>query len=392
MAAVMRPAVVSPAAGLLLLRITARRPASWLAAAMACGAAWASQPVEAVAVAALAMLAATGDLRVAGMPPSLGAWVIARMAWPLTGLASGVAIRLITAPLAGTTTMPIARAAGVAVLLTAVTVWAVRRQSEVATADAVSLAMLTATAAVLVGLAAGSWLVAVVGWAAMTAVASWLVHRFGRCTNGPLPRGGGNLVAGLMFPTPLREALGRLAMATMLAAMVGWLLLDPARAGWAAALAAASMICLALPLVVFQNGCGDAAVSPWALLLRSTPGRRFGLSDKSPELAVETVVRHAAVLGWPSLVAAAVAAGSPAGPWPAILVAAVIAATGGAILGVGLVSRCLRLSHETFFATALALMAAPLILFPAALRDDVAASRPNLPDLRHHEDSPRASA
>ncbi|MDA1038825.1 MAG: hypothetical protein O3A37_00850 [Planctomycetota bacterium] len=391
MVALTQPAVVWRVAGPLLLRIAARRPSSWLAAGMACGAAWAPQPLGAVAVASLALLAATGDLPPSGMPPSLGGWIIARMALPLAGLAGGVAIRLITAPLAATTTIPIARAAGVAVLLTAVTVWAVRRRSEVATADAVSLAMLTATAAALGGLAAGSLLVAVVSWAAMAAVASWLVHWLGRRTAGPLPRGGGDLVAGLMFPTPLRRVLGRLAMAAMLAAMVGWVLLNPARAGWAAALAAALMICLALPLVVFQNGSGEDAVSPWAALLRSAPGRRFGLSEKPPALAVETVVRHAAVLGWPSLVAAAVAAGSPVGPWPAILVVAVIAATGGAILGVGLVCRGLGLSRETTFATALALMAGMVLLLPVALGDDVAASRPNLPDFSSCGDAPRAS-
>lgn len=386
-----QPAVAWPAAGPLLLRIAARRSASWLAAGMACAAAWASQSEGAVAVAALAMLAAMGDLPPASVPPVVGGWIAARMAWPLAGLAGGVAMRLITASLPTRAMIEIAITAGVAVLLTAVTAWAVRRRSEVATADAVSLAMFTATAAALAGSAAGSCVVTALSWVAMSAGGSWLAHRFCQPAAGPLPRGGGDLVAGLMFQSPLRRGLGRLAMITMLLAMVGWLLLDPARAGWAAALAAALMICLALPLVVLQNGSGEDGLSPWATLLRSTPGERLGLRDTATQLAVETVARHAAVLGWPSLVAAAVTAGSPGGPWPAILVATVIVASGGAILGIGLACRGLGLARETAFALALALVAGVVLVLPAAIEDDVAASSPNLPDFSGCRETPWAS-
>lgn len=391
MAAAAPTAVGWFAAWPLLLRIAARRPASWLAVGMACGAAWAPQPVVAVAVAAMAMLAAMGDLPPASAPPAVGGWIAARLVWPLAGLAAGAAIRLMTAPWAALAMIDIAIAAGVAVLLTAATVWAVRQRGEVATVDCVSLAMLTATAAALAGLAAGSWVVAAVSWVAMAAGGSWLPHRFSQPSTGPLPRGGGDLVAGLMFQSPLRRGLGRLAMMTMLLAMVGWLLLDPARAGWAAALAAALMFCLAVPLVVFQNGSGEDAATPWAALLRSTPGGRLGLHDTASQLAVETVVRHAAVLGWPSLVAAVVTAGSPGGPWPAILVAAVIVATGGVVLGVGIVCRGLGLARETAFALALALVAGVILLLPAALEDDVAAFRPNLPDFSDCRKTPWAS-
>ena len=391
MAATAQPAVAWSAAGPVLLRIAARRPASWLAAAMACGAAWAPQPVVAVAVAALAMLAAMGDLPPVSVPPAVGGWIATRLVWPLAGLAAGATIRLMTAPWAALAVIDIAIAAGVAVLFTTVTVWAVRKGSEVATIDAASLAMLTAAAAVWAGMAAGSWLVAVVSWTGLAVGAAWLGHRFGQPTAGPLPRGGGDLVAGLMFQSPLRRALGRLAMITMLLAMVGWLLLDPARAGWAAALAATLMICLALPLTVFRTGSGDDELSAWAALLRTVPGQGLGLRDTTTQLAVETVVRHAAVLGWPSLVAAAVAAGSPAGPGPAILVVAAIVATGGALLGVGLVCRGLGLARETAFAVSLAVVAGVLLLLPAALEDDVAASRPNLPDFSDCRKTPWAS-
>jgi hypothetical protein len=380
MATAAQTAVGWSAAGPLLLRIAARRPASWLAAGMACGAAWAPQPLVAVGVAALAMLAALGDLPPASGPPAVGGWIAARMVWPLAGLAAGAATRLIAAPLPAVSTIEIVVAAGVAVLLTAVTIWAVRQRSESATVDCVSLAMLMAAAAVLAGVVAGSWVVAAIIWVALAAGVAWLGNRFSQHAAGPLPRGGGDLVAGLMFQSPLRRGLGRLAMVAMLLAMVGWLLLDPARAGWAAALAAALMICLALPLVVFQDGSGEEAASPWATLLRSTPGGRLGLRDTATQLAVETVARHAAVLGWPSLVAAAVTAGLPGGPWPAILVATVILAAGGAMLGVGLVCRGLGLARETALALALAIVAGVLPVLPAARKDDVAASRPNLPD------------
>ncbi len=347
---------------------------------MACGAAWAQQPVVGVGMAALAMLTALGDLPPAPVQPAVGGWIVVRMVWPLAGLAAGAATRLMTAPLAALAMIDIAIAAGVAVLLTATTVWAVRQWGEVATVDCVSLAMLTATAAALAGLAAGSWVVAAVSWVAMAAGVAWLGNHFSQHAAGPLPRGGGELVAGLMFQSPLRRGLGRLAMIMMLLVMVGWLLLDPARAGWAAALAAVLMICLALPLVVFQDGIGERAASPWETLLRSTPGGRLGLHDTASQLVVETVVRHATVLGWPSLVAAVVTSGSPEGPWPAILVAVVIVSTGGAILGVGLVCRGLGLARETAFALALALLAGVVLVLPAALEDDVVASRPNLPD------------
>ena len=276
MAATAQPAVAWFAAWPLLLRIAARRPASWLAEGMACGAAWAPQPVVAVAVAAMAMLAATGDLPPASVPPAVGSWIAARMVWPLAGLAGGVAMRLITAPLPTRATIEIAVAAGMAVLLTAVTAWAVRRRSGIASVDAVSLAMFTAAAAVLAGVVAGSWVVAALIWVALAAGVAWPGNRFSQHAAGPLPRGGGDLVAGLMFQSPLRRGLGRLAIVAMLLAIVGWLLLDPARAGWAAALAAALMICLALPLVVFQDGSGERAASPWATLLRSTPGGGSG--------------------------------------------------------------------------------------------------------------------
>lgn len=369
-----------PAVGALMLRIAARRPASWLAAGMACGAAWAFGPFEAMAVAALAMQAAAGDLPPAGVPPAPAAWIASRIAWPLAGLVGGVGLRLIADPLAAFVMLPAAGAAGLAMLATAVAAWAVRQRGEVTAADAVSLAMLTATASLTGGIAADSWLVAIVLWAVLGAIAAWLVHRIEQFSAAPLPRSGGDLVAGLMFQTPLRRVLGRAAMVTMLAAMVGWLLLDPDQASRAAALAATLVICLALPLVAFQDGSGDAAACSWAALLASTPVRQLAMRDTSTQLAAETVVRHAAILGWPSLVAAAVAAGSPAGPWPAILVVAVIAAAGGTVLAVTLICRRLGLARETIFAVAAAIVAGFLLLPPGACGDDVAAFRPKLPD------------
>lgn len=373
------------AAGPLFLRIAARRPASWLAAALASAAVWAVEPVEAMAVAALATLAAVGHLPAPGLPRSLGGWLAARLVWPVLGVATGGAVRLVGADSAPAAT--IVAAAGTALLLTAITLWAVRRAgaapaSGVTAADAMSLAMVTSAAAVMIGSAADSWLLATASWAALAVVGPCLVRWLHDAADAPLPRSASDMVAGPLSRTPIRRFLGRTAMVTMLLAMVGWLLLDPAQSDWAAVLAAVWMIGLTAPLALLQAGSADGRGSPWGALWRSAAGQRPGgsLLRGGPPMAVDTVARHAAVLGWPSLVAAAVALGSPAGPWPALVVAVVILTTAGGILLVGLLCEKLSLSGETALATVLAVVAGALVFLPMALRSDIAAFRLNLPN------------
>lgn len=371
MVAVVTPLLPWLVAWPLSVRIAARRPASWLAAGIACGTAWAAGPLEAMAVAALATVAATGEMPPSGIARLLGGWLAGRLVWPLAGLATATALQ----PPSG------GGAACFAVLMMAVALWAVRRAGAT-TADTMSLSMLTATAALVVGGVVGTWLGTAMSWAALATLGPWLVQWVERRADGSLPRGGGEMVTGLMLQTPLRRILGRTAMATMLLAMVGWLLLDPTQAGWAAALGAVWMLCLVFPITCFAGGIEIRAGSPWAALLQSTPGLRHGraLFGGSLGMLVETVIRHAVVLGWPSLVAAAVALGSPTGPWPALVVAVAILATAGAMLLVTLACHALGISNETAFAAVLALVAAALLLHPMVRHNDVAAFRLDLPD------------
>lgn len=381
MAAVAKPALLWPAIWPLSVRIAARRPASWLAAGIACGAAGASHPVAAMAVAAIAVFAAVGEMPPAVGPRLLSGWLAARLAWPLLGLATGFAVTMNgSVGAAPGRAAAVLLAACVASLLTVFMLWAGRRASMTG-ADTISLAMLTATAAVMAGGLVDAWPVAAVTWILLASLAFWFARWFHGRVDAPLPRSGSDMVAGLISQTPLRRFLGRTAMATMLLAMVGWLLLDPTQARWAAALGVAWMICLALPTVTLQDRSMDGETA-WALLLQSTPARRAGLNllGSGPRMSFESVVRHAAVLGWPSLVAAVVAAGSPTGPWPAVIVGAVIMAIAGVVILVRLACQALGAARDTAFATVLALVAGALLILPTGDPSDVAAFRLDLPD------------
>jgi hypothetical protein len=360
------------AAGPLLLRMAARRPASWMAAGLAYAAVSAGQPLVTMAVAALATLAAAGDFSPPGMSRCDAGWFAARLVWPLAGMTIGlVATPTVAAPALS------------ALVLTAVSLWTVRQAGAAATidltpADTVSLGMVTAAAAVSVGSMTDSWLLAAATWGVLLPVGPCVVWWLHDAADAPLPRATSDLVPSLLSRVPIRRFLGRAAMVTMLAAMVGWLLLDPTQAGWAAALAVASMLSLAGPVAAFQDGTKAAAGSPWDMVWRSTPGGR--LLGGGGSLAVETVIRHVAILGWPSLVAAAVAVGTPTGPWPALLVAASLLATAGLMVAVVVVCRGLSLSGDTVLAAVLTVAAAALLLLPMAVSTDIAAIRLNLPD------------
>jgi hypothetical protein len=325
-----------------------------------------------MAVVALATLAAAGDFSPPGMSRCDAGWFAARLGWPLAGMMIGlVATPTVAAPALS------------ALLLTAVSLWTVRQAGAAATidltpADTVSLGMVTAAAAVSVGSMADSWLLAAATWAVLLPVGPCVVWWLHDAADAPLPRATSDLVPSLLSRVPIRRFLGRAAMVTMLAAMVGWLLLDPTQAGWAAALAVTWMLSLAAPVAAFRDGTKAAAGSPWDMVWRSTPGGR--LLGGGGSLAVETVIRHAAILGWPSLVAAAVAVGTPTGPWSALLVAASLLATAGLMIAVVVVCRGLSLSGDTVLAAVLTVAAAALLLLPMAVSTDIAAIRLNLPD------------
>lgn len=321
----------------LLARIDARRPASWIGLAMGWSAAWAAGEMEAMAIATLATVAAVGDVP-RPIPGRADAhWLAERVAWAASGVIAGAA-SLAVARAAGAEASVVTVSAVVAVVATAVMLHRGRAEELPAT-DAASVALVVATAAVVAGLAAGSLGVALAVWAAAAvALAVWL--RRARSSPVPLSRGG-DLVGALTSHGPVRVALGRVAMITMIAAMAGWLLLDPERAGWAAILGVAWMTCLAAPAAILA---ADGAVRG----------------------VVETVARHTVVLSWPALVAAAVTGSLPRGPFAPLAVAAGIAITACVILLVGLMSRARRTSRETAFAVVLAAVAAAVLLLPGA--------------------------
>jgi hypothetical protein len=96
-------------------------------------------------------------------------------------------------------------------------------------------------------------------------------------------------------PRALRLCLTAVAMASALAAMIGWLFLDPSRASLLPVLSVGWFVALAVP----EAALGDGATGPagwWRL---------------RPSLAA--IVTPAAILGWPALVAATLGAGGAGG-------------------------------------------------------------------------------
>lgn len=336
-------------------RVTARRPASWLAAIIGCAATMAARPLDAMSIAVLATVTAAGDLSDASSARSCGGGLAVRMVWPLMGVVVGIA----TSP--GDEGM----LACLAVLVTASTLWIVRRAGATG-ADLVSIAMVTATAGLMAGVATDSIAASIAVWGALSLGAAWLLQVLPwRTAADHLPRSGGGMVAGPTSPSVVHRLLGWLAMATMLLAMVGWLLLDPTMAGWAAAVGIAWMLSLAVPVAVLGDRMFEAG-SAWTAVLQSTPRQWPGrmVIGSSGRPLIETVVRHAAVLGWPALVAAAVMANSQAGPWPAMLVVAGVVVVALVVLLAAVVCQRLMNSRETAFAVVLAAMSAALLLFP----------------------------
>jgi hypothetical protein len=324
----------------LLVRIDARRPASWIGLAMAGSAAWAPGNVEAMAIAMLAVVAAVGDVP-RPIPGRVDVhWLAERVAWAATGVVMGAASMAMTSGAGIGSTGLFSFLAVVATAL----ILHHGLAEQLPAADVASVAMVVAAAAVMAGLAAGSTAAALAIWFA-AAMGMPVSLRLARSAPAILPRGG-DLVGVLTAHSPIRRALGRVAMITMIAAMAGWLLLDPERAGWAAILGVAWMTCLAAP----------AAILP---------------ADGGMRGVIETVARHMVVLSWPALVAAAVTGYLPRGPFAPLAVAAGMAITALVILLGGLISRALRTSRETAFAVVLALVAAAVLLLPVARSHDL---------------------
>jgi hypothetical protein len=373
--------------------VAARRPASWIAALVAaavplCALWWSLPPAPCFLAATLACLAAVGDVPTGLLPPGgsrgsreIAHWTVARGLWPLVGLCTGafIAGRQAFIPAA------LAAAAGMAAAAT----YAISRSRGAKAADAAALVILSggvATAASVMvpgseGTRAGAAGLAWIGcgglawcWSAMhrrvgplpTRSVTARRHRDGEFTAiDPLPSSG-----------TMRQWLGRLAMLTVLAGMAAWLVTEPgglegaADAGnWTAALsrvlpwAAATagwFLALAVPQALFQDGVGNAV--HWRTLLRTAAaGERRGLRLGASRFAAGVLLTHAAVLGWPPLVAAVLSLPSATASVPPAAIVVGLVVSAGAVAAV--VFCCVRLavSRETTFAF-LAAVASVLVM------------------------------
>jgi hypothetical protein len=377
----------------LLVRIDARRPASWIALATALLAGLAllggqgpSPGIVAAAwiVGTLVTVAAIGEVPLelcdggsAGRPRRFAAWLWQRFGWPLAGLLVATA----AAQGGGCGGVP------ASLLLAAVVAAAIILVARLRTANAADSASLAlaggfATGALLFwlggfrsgteSLAAAALLWAGAGLAAWTAaglrapVAGW--PDWSNAVVGGPPRTGEGLRFGVLpSQGPLRRLLTRVSMLSSLAAMVGWLFLDPERTALYGLLAGAWFVALAVPRAALLDGM--AVTVSWAGIFRSAAddrdrSRPFSgpLSRPLPAVfSAHASLSCAAILAWPALVAAALAAGSPARGWQLVAIAAVLA---GAAIGLALsatVSAVVGASGETLQAGLLALTVALVI-------------------------------
>lgn len=362
-----------------LLRADARRPASWMALLLAVAGAWqcAGRTGSAGAVAAwlcggALAVAAIGAPLPASAAPFLraDAWASLRVAWPATGALLGTAARIAFVGDAGSgasARLLLFLLGGCAALVVRL---AAARGGE-AEADGASLSLAFLGTAALAGHAmprvegvpwlAGLSIVAV--WSLLAAALPWLARVR---ENGPgiaaiFSGRGGGASPGLL--APLRRVLVGAAMAMTLGGMAWWLFLEPRRAVddlWASLL---GFVALAAPVATI----GDERLDPaLGRLLEAGPRPGLGGPDRAPRRrsgggrprvatgVLALVWLHAAVIAWPSVVAAALLLGDRPRALAAIGIAAAVASA-AALLGT-LASRRLALGQaETRLAASLAL-------------------------------------
>jgi len=299
------------------LRIDRRRPASWLAVALAAaGTAWLMtwppadpgvRVAAAIATGGLAAVIAIGDPP-RGLYGPVGGWIWLRAAWPLVAvIAAGLACSR------GAESFSIPAVACASLIATA---WAMAAAGcgGAMPGDAVSMSLATAGiaaaagllasefgwhASVAVGAAGVAWLAAHVAWR------GWESHRSDFAPSlspaGPV---------GLLPCGPEGRLLFGIAMLTALAGMVGWLFLAQESAGWYRLLAAAWFVVGAVPQATLAAGEADDR-RRWRLLA-TQPGTREGVKPllRAALLHADAwrpAAAWAAVLGWPVLVAAVLA-------------------------------------------------------------------------------------
>ena len=407
----------------LFVGIDLRRPASWITLAMGgwlgwwCATATADQSGGiAMLSAAVLAVAAIGDIPLAVCRPAGRgrqflwgcAWACERAAWPFVGMMLGMLAAGGGPEWFEPESFGIPAAATAGALLAAVTTVA-SRLSDAKAADAASLVLLVAaaSAAAAIGLAprlggscvggVAAWLVLgglVVAWSRSqrTAIEAVLPgsHRAGHVAGADVLH-----VDALPANGPLRQTLSRLAMVAALAAMAGWLVLEPvvdsgsgggqdhlgqhgqwdrllqvrhAAAAWAL-FTAAWFIGLAVPQATLQDGMAGAR--NWERLFRTTSGAGRGGAAWRPRLSVPRLgpVRFAggvalsqsALLGWPVLVCVVLSLPTPSAarlPLGIVIGLAAAAVVVSAIVAFG---AAVHASRETMFATTLAIALAIVV-------------------------------
>ncbi|MFM8986411.1 MAG: hypothetical protein ACKONH_10200 [Planctomycetia bacterium] len=361
----------------LLVRIAARRPASWLAAGSAAASCLALTTVPAGGPAVAAAVACGGwaGVAAAGLAPrglvpgvaavdALASWT--RALWPVAAAAAAG----VGAAVAGGAGLEMAAASILGTLVaTVLSAGAARRGAPAADAASLAAAASTASAAACL-LATEAWpaLATAAGAAAVVLAVAWIAWRTGCGLPGPadgevrpartpfaeigIGRGG------------LRRILAALAMASSLVGLAAWYFLVPEAAASGGPFVIGWFTALAVPAALIGPPTGDG----WRRLAATAPvtaGRRFAgwIRPTGPRWAGAVAVGHAVLLGWPPLVAgllhAAEASGGPAavaqsGPWLAVGALAMAAA---GLIGLAWAASAVPVRRETALAVAAGLVA-----------------------------------
>ncbi len=423
----------------LFIDIDLRRPASWIGLAVGGWLGWwcartAADGGIAFTSAAVLAVAAMGDLPLAGCVPAGrgqpllwgSVWACERAAWPLVGMLLGM-----LAADAERASFGSVAAVVVGCLLAVVTTVASRLSGSKA-ADGASLTLLLAAASA----AAGGGLAPRLGESSLVAVAAWLLFgglgwawsRSQRAATEAVWRAPyrGHPVAGPdvlhvdAFPAngPVRQTLTRLAMVAALAAMAGWLVLEPAvdpgvsgrltqtgdvglwdrllevdRAAVAWGLfTAAWFIGLAVPQATLQDGfCGAGG---WERLWRTAAGPPRGGAPsrwlvRGPRLGIVrfaggVALTQAAILGWPVAVCAVLSLPTPAAARVPLGIVMGLAAAAAVVTAMVSLAAWVNASRETTFAATLAIVVGILAVVADSrlvVRQPDQPASPSLPSL-----------
>lgn len=357
---------------LLLIRIDARRPASWVAALAAAAAHGALTAVGtpclggtaqtcAAITGAFSGAAAIGAAAV-GMPGAAagrGSTWCARAAWPIAGAAS--AAMLAAASGAGWHGDLLAAILAGVLAEAAVSLVAARRGATAADAASLGLVLVTASGMAAVSLMPGPdrfapWTAAAC-FAGM-ALAAWAAAH-GR-DGEPSPTTDVAWFGSVLASTGLRRSLTVGAMLGSLAGMAAWFFVAPVSTAIYAIVAAGCFACLAVP----QATLGPApAAEAWDVLARSAPvaGTRWPDAARWAWLSVSM---HAAILGWPAVVAALLG-GLPAGQsghgFGPLAAVAAVALSAAVVVAVVAAAARFGASRESGFAVAAALVVAGVL-------------------------------